>query len=108
LSAGHMAKPVDQLLANYRLNQVINCSWDSYKYHLLMEFSTTHYTYSFPLVKVPVSCRSAVEALSGVESRVESSLQLRKLSRRSVGSCILTFHYNLLIIVLICSVLVLS
>jgi hypothetical protein len=30
--AGHVASPIGQHLANYRLNQVHNCSWDSYKY----------------------------------------------------------------------------
>jgi hypothetical protein len=30
--AGHVARSADQHLANYRLNQVGNCSWDSYKY----------------------------------------------------------------------------
>jgi hypothetical protein len=30
--AGHMARPAGQHLANYLLNQVNNCSWDSYKY----------------------------------------------------------------------------
>jgi hypothetical protein len=30
--AGHVARPVGQHLANYRLNQVDNYSWDSYKY----------------------------------------------------------------------------
>jgi hypothetical protein len=35
--AGHVARPVSQHLASYRLNQVSNCSWESYKYPLLME-----------------------------------------------------------------------
>jgi hypothetical protein len=30
--AGHLARPPDQHLANYGLNKVGNCSWDSYKY----------------------------------------------------------------------------
>jgi hypothetical protein len=30
--AGRMAMPASQHLASYRLNQVTNCSWDSYKY----------------------------------------------------------------------------
>jgi hypothetical protein len=29
---GHVARPVGEHLASYRLNQVSNCSWDSYKY----------------------------------------------------------------------------
>jgi hypothetical protein len=37
--ADHVARPAGQHLANYRLNQVGNCSWDSYKYPLLMEFT---------------------------------------------------------------------
>jgi hypothetical protein len=41
------------------------------------------------------SSRIIVEALSGAKSRVESSLELRKLSQRSVNSCILTFLYRL-------------
>jgi hypothetical protein len=41
------------------------------------------------------SCRSIGEALLGVKSRVESSIELRKLSQRSVNSCILTFLYRL-------------
>jgi hypothetical protein len=28
---GHVARPVGQHLASYRLTQVYNCSWDSYK-----------------------------------------------------------------------------
>jgi hypothetical protein len=28
----HVAWPVGEHLASYRLNQVSNCSWDSYKY----------------------------------------------------------------------------
>jgi hypothetical protein len=30
--AGHVARPAGQHLASYRLSQVGNCSWDSYKY----------------------------------------------------------------------------
>jgi hypothetical protein len=30
--AGYVPRPAGQHLANYRLNQVGNCSWDSYKY----------------------------------------------------------------------------
>jgi hypothetical protein len=30
--ADHVASPVGQQLASYRLNQVGNCYWDSYKY----------------------------------------------------------------------------
>jgi hypothetical protein len=33
--------PAGQHLASYRLNQVGNCSWDSYKYPLPMEFTHT-------------------------------------------------------------------
>jgi hypothetical protein len=32
--AGHVASPASQHLANYQLNHVGNCSWDSYKYPL--------------------------------------------------------------------------
>jgi hypothetical protein len=52
--AGHVARLIGQHLANYRLNQVGNCSWDSYKYPLPLEFNTPHYTCSSPLVKVPL------------------------------------------------------
>jgi hypothetical protein len=31
-SASHVARPARQHLVNYQLNQVGNCSWDSYKY----------------------------------------------------------------------------
>jgi hypothetical protein len=41
------------------------------------------------------SSSSADEALLGVESRVKSSLELRKWSQRSLSSCILTFLYRL-------------
>jgi hypothetical protein len=47
---GHVARLAGQHLVNYRLNQVDNCSWDSYKYPLLMEFKIPHSTYSSPLV----------------------------------------------------------
>jgi hypothetical protein len=39
--AGHVARPASQHLASYRLNQVGNCSWESYKYPLPMEFTHT-------------------------------------------------------------------
>jgi hypothetical protein len=39
---------------------------------------TPHSTCSSPLVKVPISSSCADEALSGVESQVESSLDLQK------------------------------
>jgi hypothetical protein len=42
------------------------------------EDSTTYYTCSSPLVKVRFSSSSAGEALSGVESQVEQSLELQK------------------------------
>jgi hypothetical protein len=51
--ASHVARPAGQHLVNYRLNQVGNCSCDSYKYPLPMEF-TQHSTCSSPLVKVRV------------------------------------------------------
>jgi hypothetical protein len=38
----HVARLAGQDLVNYRLNQVGNCSWDSYKYPLTLEF--THRT----------------------------------------------------------------
>jgi hypothetical protein len=52
--AGHVARPAGQHLANYRLNQVGNCSWDSYKYLMPMEFRTPHTTCSSPLVMVSI------------------------------------------------------
>jgi hypothetical protein len=50
--ASHVARPADQHLANYQLNQVGNCNWDTYKYPLPTEFNTPHSTYSSLLVKV--------------------------------------------------------
>jgi hypothetical protein len=53
--AGHVARPVGQCLACYRLNQVSNSSWDSYKYPMPMEFNThihTHHILEIPLVKL--------------------------------------------------------
>jgi hypothetical protein len=38
-SVDHVARPTGQRLANYRLNRVGNCSWDSYKYPLPMELT---------------------------------------------------------------------
>jgi hypothetical protein len=63
-------------LVCYRLNQVGNSSFDPYKYPLPMEFNIPHSTCSSPLVKVWFSSSSIGEALSGVQSRVESSLKL--------------------------------
>jgi hypothetical protein len=39
--ASHAARPAGQHLASYRLNEVGNCSWESYKYPLPMEFTHT-------------------------------------------------------------------
>jgi hypothetical protein len=39
---GHVARPAGQHLASYRLNQVGNCSWDSYKYTLTDGIHTHH------------------------------------------------------------------
>jgi hypothetical protein len=72
----------------------------------MIEDSRTHSTCSFPLVKVWFSSRSAGETLLGVESRIENSLELQKLSRRSVSSCIFTFVYRVWVLVLICFILV--
>jgi hypothetical protein len=38
----HMARLAGQHLASYRLNQVSNCSWDSYKYPLSDGIHTHH------------------------------------------------------------------
>jgi hypothetical protein len=55
VGGGHVARPASQHLVNYRLNQVSNCSCDSYKYPPPpIEFNTPHYTCSSPLVKVSV------------------------------------------------------
>jgi hypothetical protein len=48
----HMARPTDQHLACYRLNQVSNTSLEPYKYPLLVEFKTPYSTCSSPLVNV--------------------------------------------------------
>jgi hypothetical protein len=50
--ASHVARPASQHLVNYRLNQVDNCSWDSYKYPPADGIHTPHSTCSSPLVKV--------------------------------------------------------
>jgi hypothetical protein len=44
--AGHVTRPVGQCLACYRLNQVSNSSWDSYKYPMPMEFNTRIHTHT--------------------------------------------------------------
>jgi hypothetical protein len=46
--------PVGQHLANYRLNQVGNYSWDSHKYPPANGIHTPYSTCSSPLVKVLV------------------------------------------------------
>jgi hypothetical protein len=53
-STDHVARPSCQHLANYQLNQVGNCSWDSYKCTPTDGIHTPHSTCSSPLVKVPV------------------------------------------------------
>jgi hypothetical protein len=52
--AGYMARPASKHPVNYRLNQVNNCSWDSYKYPSADGIHTSHSTCSSPLVKVLV------------------------------------------------------
>jgi hypothetical protein len=52
--AGHVARLPGQHLANYQLNQVGYCSWDSYKYPPINGIHRAHSTYSSPLVKVLV------------------------------------------------------
>jgi hypothetical protein len=51
---GHVARPAGQHLANYRLNQVGNCSWDSYKYPSADGIQTPRSSCISPLVKAPV------------------------------------------------------
>jgi hypothetical protein len=41
IGGGHAPWPAGQHQACYILNQVGNCSWDYYKYPLLMEFTHT-------------------------------------------------------------------
>jgi hypothetical protein len=54
VSGGRAWWPVSQHQANYRLNQVGNCSCNSYKYPLQMELNIPHYTCSSPRINVPV------------------------------------------------------
>jgi hypothetical protein len=75
---GHVARPGDHHLLCYQLNQVGDPSLDPYKYPLPVEIKATHSTCSSPLVKLQFSSSSIGEALSGVESRVEHSLELQK------------------------------
>jgi hypothetical protein len=68
-----------QHLASYRLNQVGNCSWNSYKYPHADGIQTLHtLLVVLHLQRFRFSSRSVGEALPGVESRVKSSLELRK------------------------------
>jgi hypothetical protein len=77
--AGHVARPAGQHLASYQLNQVDNCYWDSYKYPTTDGIHTHHtLLVVLNLERFQFSSRRVGEALSGVESRVQSSLDLRK------------------------------
>jgi hypothetical protein len=55
VDGGHSPWPASQHLASYRLNQVGNCSYDSYKIpHCRWNLHTPHSSCSSPLLKVLV------------------------------------------------------
>jgi hypothetical protein len=60
------------------LGMLLTPPWTPVNTPLPVEIKATHSTCSSPLIKVWFSSSSVVEALSGVESRVEHSLKLQK------------------------------